>query len=168
MRYYLVETELGWIGVAASPAGLRAVTLPVADAGTALAALPTPGALEPAAAPELGDLPERLRRYAAGREVSFQDVRLDPDVGTPFQREVWATIRRIPWGETRSYDWIAGRIGRPWAVRAVGQAVGRNPWPLVVPCHRVVAAGGGLGGFGGGLALKRRLLALEGRRALVL
>lgn len=81
--------------------------------------------------------------------------------GTDFQLKVYAALCEIPYGQTRSYAEIAARIGRPRAVRAVGTANGANPIPLVVPCHRVINAGGGLGGYGGGLDLKRRLLAME-------
>ena len=90
------------------------------------------------------------------------DPPLDLDTpGTAFQQRVWEAARRIPWGEVRTCGWLAQQGGSPRAARSVGGALGRNPIPLVVPCHRVVAAGGGLGGVGGGLALKRRLLALE-------
>ena len=82
--------------------------------------------------------------------------------GTPFQRSVWEGIRSIPRGATISYAELARRIGRPGASRAVGQAVGANPIPLLIPCHRVVGANGGLGGFGGGLPMKRALLRQEG------
>lgn len=100
-----------------------------------------------------------LREYAAGRRRRFT-FRVEA-MGTAFERQVWRELRRIPYGETATYGEIARRVGRPGAARAVGAANGRNPIPIVVPCHRVVAAGGKLGGYGGGLALKRRLLDLE-------
>lgn len=100
-----------------------------------------------------------LREYAAGRRREFT-FRVEA-AGTEFQRRVWRELRRIPYGETATYGEIARRIGRPGAARAVGAANGGNPIPIVVPCHRVVAAGGKLGGYGGGLSLKRRLLELE-------
>lgn len=82
--------------------------------------------------------------------------------GTEFQRAVWAEIAKIPWGEVRSYGEIAAAIGKPFAVRAVGTACGKNGYPVVVPCHRVVASGG-IGGYGyGGVECKRKLLAREG------
>ncbi len=84
--------------------------------------------------------------------------------GTPFQRSVWEALRTIPYGETRTYGQIAALIGHPRAARAVGMANHRNPLCLVVPCHRVVGAGGGLTGYAGGLEIKRRLLALEQAR----
>ena len=84
--------------------------------------------------------------------------------GTPFQRRVWKAIASIPWGEVRSYAWVARKAGRPRAVRAAAAACGANPVPVVVPCHRVVASDGAIGGFSGGLAIKKKLLKLEGHR----
>ena len=88
--------------------------------------------------------------------------------GTDFQLRVWRELESIPYGETRSYSQIAAAIGAPQAVRAVGAANGANPIPIVVPCHRVIGSGGKLVGYGGGLPLKKRLLALEGALALSL
>ncbi len=102
----------------------------------------------------------QLDEYFAGRRRTF-DLELDPR-GTEFQRRVWAELRQIPWGETISYGELARRIGSPSASRAVGAANGRNPIPIVIPCHRVIGANGSLTGFGGGLPIKRKLLALEG------
>ena len=101
----------------------------------------------------------QLEEYFDGRRRSF-DLSLAP-AGTLFQREVWDALREIPYGETRSYGSLAGTIGRPKAVRAVGAANGKNPIPIVIPCHRVIGADGSLTGFGGGLDIKRRLLDLE-------
>lgn len=91
----------------------------------------------------------------------IKSVKILTPAGTPFQRQVWRAIGQIPYGETRTYQWIANKIGKPKAVRAVGQACGANPWPILIPCHRVVGSGGKLGGFSRGLRLKRQLLALE-------
>lgn len=102
----------------------------------------------------------QLDDYFANRRRSF-DLPLRP-IGTPFQREVWTMLGRIPYGETWSYGDVAQRLGKPAAVRAVGAANGRNPIPIVVPCHRVIGADGSLTGFGGGLSIKRYLLELEG------
>ena len=104
----------------------------------------------------------QLQQYTAGKSVRFT-VPLDLSAGTPFQQAVWQTLRKIPRGETRSYAWVARQIGKPKAARAVGTACGANPVLLLVPCHRVVASDGTLGGFSCGLPLKRRLLALEAR-----
>ena len=102
----------------------------------------------------------QLREYFSGQRQAF-NLPLAP-VGTPFQREVWQALAEIPWGEVRSYADIARAIQRPKAVRAVGAANGRNPLPIVVPCHRVVGSDGSLTGFAGGLEMKRALLELEG------
>lgn len=102
----------------------------------------------------------QLRQYFAGQRQEF-DLPLAP-AGTPFQREVWQALAQIPWGELRSYADIARAIERPKAVRAVGAANGRNPLPIVIPCHRVVGSDGSLTGFAGGLDMKRALLELEG------
>ena len=87
---------------------------------------------------------------------------MDCTSGTSFQKNVWKTLQKIPYGEVRSYQWVAKAIGNPKAVRAVGQACGANPLPLFIPCHRVVNASGKLGGFSSGLGWKRKLLQLEG------
>jgi len=103
---------------------------------------------------------ERLKVYFSGGKVSFPDE-LDLSGATSFQREVCEITRLIPYGETRTYLWVAEQIKRPRAARAVGQALGRNPLPIIVPCHRVIASDGGLGGFGGGVEMKSHLLRLE-------
>ena len=104
----------------------------------------------------------RLGAYFAGDLAAIADVPVRFDRGTSFQREVWNTLREIPVGETISYAGLARRVGRPSAFRAVGSANGRNPIGIVVPCHRVIAADGTLGGYAGGLDRKRWLLAHEG------
>lgn len=101
----------------------------------------------------------QLAEYFAGERTSF-DVPLAPH-GTPFQLRVWRALREIPYGTTWSYGELARRIGKPSAVRAVGLANGRNPIPIIVPCHRVIGADGSLTGYGGGLDRKRYLLGLE-------
>lgn len=111
--------------------------------------------------PVLVDAERQLQEYFAGRRQSF-DLPLDV-TGTPFQRRVWKALRTIPFGETRSYGQIAAQIGNPRAVRAVGAANGRNPLPIVAPCHRVIGSNGTLTGFAGGIETKARLLALEGK-----
>jgi len=100
-----------------------------------------------------------LAEYFAGTRRTFE-VRLAPQ-GTPFQRRVWEAVAAIPYGKTRSYGAIAAEIGAPSAVRAVGAANGQNPWPIVVPCHRVIGSDGSLTGYGGGLPIKRALLDFE-------
>jgi methylated-DNA-[protein]-cysteine S-methyltransferase len=107
----------------------------------------------------LGQTKQQLAAYFAGRLQRFS-VPLDFR-GTDFQKSVWAALRAIPFGETRSYAEVARAIGRPSAVRAVGAANGRNPISIIVPCHRVVGADGSLTGFAGGLDAKRYLLGME-------
>lgn len=102
----------------------------------------------------------QLGAYFTGEAILF-DLPLAPQ-GTPFQRAVWHALAAIPHGETRSYGDVARTLGRPGAARAVGAANARNPLPIVLPCHRVIGAGGSLTGFGGGLDVKRYLLGLEG------
>jgi len=160
MKFHICETDLGWFGVIISPAGLRATTLPHASRDGALGEVLALGATEETRESQLNGLADRLRRYARGEAVAFPDA-LDYDGVSPFQRAVWEATRAIPHGQTCSYGELAARVGRPGGARAVGQAMARNPWPIVVPCHRVVGSNGGLGGYGGGLDMKQRLLRLE-------
>ena len=110
--------------------------------------------------PLVSEAARQLREYFGGQRRSF-DLPLEL-AGTEFQRRVWAELLKIPYGETRSYSEVARAIGKPRAVRAVGSANHANPIAIVVPCHRVIAADGGLAGYGGGLDRKRLLLELEG------
>ena len=109
----------------------------------------------------LGDVKKNLLDYFNGCPVRFK-VPLDLSIGTQFQRKVWRKVREIPYGELRSYKWVARSIGRAHASRAVGNAVGRNPVAPIVPCHRVVCSDGTLGGYSSGITIKKRLLNLEG------
>ncbi|HEY3841851.1 MAG TPA: methylated-DNA--[protein]-cysteine S-methyltransferase [Acidimicrobiales bacterium] len=111
------------------------------------------------APPVLKDTAIQLEEYFAGERTEF-DLPLELD-GTAFQRDVWNELSRIPYGVTISYGELARRVGRPKGPRAVGQANGKNPIPIIVPCHRVLASNG-IGGYGGGLTMKRALLAVEG------
>ncbi len=101
----------------------------------------------------------QLKAYFAGECNTF-DVPIFPQ-GTPFQMTVWSALRDIPYGRVVSYQWVADRIGRPSAVRAVGAANGRNPISIIIPCHRVIGKDGRLTGYGGGLDIKQRLIRLE-------
>jgi len=109
---------------------------------------------------------DQLQRYFRGEAVGF-DVPLDLSAHTPFLQKVWEATRAIPYGETRSYAELAAMVGRPRAYRAVGRAMALNPVPIIIPCHRVIGSDGHLHGYGGGLDLKRRLLAMERRNAVV-
>ena len=106
---------------------------------------------------------EQLREYLQGKRTVF-DVPLAPE-GTAFQKQVWEALIKIPYGETSSYGKLAQDIGRPGAARAVGMANNRNPIPVIIPCHRVIGADGSLVGYGGGLPIKEKLLALEKGKA---
>lgn len=157
----IFETPLGWLGVAFSARGIATVHLPRGSRVHALRDLRTayPDAILDAAPP--ANIARELREYAQGRRREF-NLPLDWSAIKPFQRAVLQAAHTIPFGETRSYGWIAHAIGKPRASRAVGQALGANPIPIIVPCHRVVASDGGLGGYAGGLTLKKKLLQLEG------
>jgi methylated-DNA-[protein]-cysteine S-methyltransferase len=158
--YCIFSTAAGWVGVLTSEAGLRRLTLPQRSASEAYQQIGD-SIKQAASSPDLFQgLVERLKAYFAGHKADFPD-RLDLYGATPFQRAVWEAARLIPYGQTRSYTWVAGQIGKPTAVRAVGQALGRNPLPVIVPCHRVLAINGAIGGFSGGLEMKGFLLSLE-------
>ena len=157
------QTAWGWVGIASSPGGLLAVTLPEPTQEDALKPLLERWGGEPLHDdPRLDGFNKRkLQRYFDGQRVLFDDP-LDLRAATAFQGRVWSAVRDIPYGETRSYGQIARQVGSPGAARAVGQAMATNPLPIIVPCHRVIGSGGNLRGFGGGLDLKRRLLKMEG------
>jgi methylated-DNA-[protein]-cysteine S-methyltransferase len=106
----------------------------------------------------------QLIEYLQGKRTVF-DMPLAPE-GTAFQRQVWEALLEIPYGETYSYGRLARDIGKPGAARAVGMANNRNPIPVIIPCHRVIGADGSLTGYGGGLPMKERLLALEKGKAM--
>lgn len=155
--YSVFNTAAGWLGVLGSAAGLKRVILP-RRSDVEVHRLLGHGA---GFSPEMyADLASRFAAYFNGKPADFPD-KLDLAAATPFQREVWGAARLISWGETRSYGWLAEKIGRPAAARAVGQALGKNPLPVIIPCHRVLAVNGGLGGFSGGLEMKKYLLHLE-------
>ncbi len=164
MFYAVFDTAAGWIGILGSATGLRQATLPQRTERAAYELL-RPGPEDAVAATQrFGDLIDRYRAYFSGHRVDFPD-KLDFDDATPFQCGVWRAVRGIPCGQTRSYAWVAGWVGSPKAVRAVGQALAGNPLPIIIPCHRVVAGNGGLGGFSGGLQMKTLLLRLEANPA---
>ncbi|MFZ9817675.1 MAG: methylated-DNA--[protein]-cysteine S-methyltransferase [Ilumatobacteraceae bacterium] len=150
----VVQSPVGNLRLTASALGLRSIDVVRGSRGGS-ASLPK------GAAASMVRLAEReLREYFAGRRKKFT-VALDLD-GTDFQRAAWEAMRKIPFGTTISYGDQARSMGKPKAFRAVGSANGRNPIPIIVPCHRVVAGDGSLGGYSLGLAMKRKLLALEG------
>ena len=161
LNYVIFDTEAGWMGILGSTAGLLRCTLPQHSAGEAKQLLGDSLNYATPAPHLFDDLVGRFRDYFAGKKITFSD-RLDLSGATAFQRKVWEVTMLIPYGETRSYGWVARQIQKPDAARAVGQALGRNPLLVIVPCHRVLASDGELCGFGGGLDMKRYLLRLEG------
>jgi O-6-methylguanine DNA methyltransferase len=177
MHTTIFKTRMGWVGVAATGRGVRAIVLPKPNRRAAERELsrvlsespsPFPSPLEGEGKGE-GEVARRHLKAARATITAYLegqtrdlDLPIDLDGQTPFQKRVWEALQRIPYGRVRSYGWVARKIGKPRAARAVGAACGANPVPLVVPCHRVVAADGSLGGFSGGLTNKKRLLKLEG------
>ncbi len=160
LRYATFNTSMGWIGILGSAKGLLGTTLPQRSAQEAHQLLGDSVNCATWSPRLFEDLVERLRAYFSGHKAAFPD-RLDLSGATSFQREVWEITRLIPYGETRSYTWVAEQIKRQGAVRAVGQALTRNPLPVIVPCHRVLNIDGKLGGYSGGVETKRQLLFLE-------
>jgi methylated-DNA-[protein]-cysteine S-methyltransferase len=161
VTYRFLETPVGGLLLARDEAGLRLIHF-VAPAASSPGHRPR--ATQPAADwqqrdEDFHDLVGQLREYFAGERRQF-DLPLAP-CGTPFQQRVWRALLDIPYGETVSYGELAARIGQHSAARAVGLANGSNPLPIVIPCHRVIGAGGKLTGYGGGLPIKQQLLALE-------
>ncbi|MGD9099804.1 MAG: methylated-DNA--[protein]-cysteine S-methyltransferase [Anaerolineae bacterium] len=161
VQWDVIESPLGSLYVAASAQGLCHLAFGVSQADFL-------GGLDPLARTERNDIAlasvaAQLQEYFAGQRSQF-DLSLDLDRATPFQKSVLRAAHRIPLGVVWTYGQIAQAIGKPRASRAVGQALGRNPIPIVIPCHRVVAGDGSLGGYsgGGGLDSKRLLLRLEG------
>mgnify|MGYP000868743544 FL=1 len=156
MRYRTIDSPVGLLTLAG--VGSTLMHLRMVDQTHE----PDRSGWEPADDDAFPEAVEQLSGYFAGELTEFDlDLRL---AGTEFQRRVWAALRTIPYGETRSYGQIAEQIGSPGASRAVGLANGRNPIGIIVPCHRVIGSTGGMTGYGGGIDRKRALLALEKRR----
>ncbi|MFQ6122899.1 MAG: methylated-DNA--[protein]-cysteine S-methyltransferase [Dehalococcoidales bacterium] len=161
LDYIIFKTDMGWMGILGSSRGLLCIALPHPSARE-IRQLFGDSISNASWSPRLfRDLVQRLKLYFGGHKVNFPDE-LDLTGATAFQRAVWETTKLIPYGETRSYAWVAKQIKQPKALRAVGQALSRNPLPIIVPCHRVIASNSGLGGFSGGIEMKKRLLHLEG------
>jgi len=170
MDQIVFQTALGYVGIALRGPTLLALVFGHSTERSAHRALAErvsdlPASLDAwtESSRAADDLIDRLREFALGEPIDFSDVLVNTKGATTFQRRVIDACRAIPWGETRSYGQLAASVGRPGAARAVGAVMAANRVPLVVPCHRVVAASGGLGGFSApqGLAMKRRLLAAE-------
>ena len=162
MRYTAMRRPLGSVGIVASARGLVHVLLTQRTAAQTRTFLQTRYDAAEHDPDLLPDLQRQLREYFAGNPVRFR-VKIDLSQRTAFQREVLDACRQVGYGRTTTYGELARQIGRPLASRAVGQALGRNPVPLVIPCHRVLAGNGALGGFSAeqGVTLKQWLLDLE-------
>lgn len=155
MRYTYLDSPIGPLLIAGDGTGIRRISFP----GGKHVLRPEPEWIEDPSA--FTEARTQLDAYFTGELTEF-DLSLAPET-TPFQGRVLAELRKVPYGSTVSYGELARRVGNPKASRAVGMANGRNPIPIVIPCHRVIGANGDLTGFGGGLDTKRRLLALESR-----
>ena len=164
MRHVVVfQSAWGWMGIAESSKGIQAIVLPKGSKRTVESELSAQSneSLQRGESGRLEVARRQMLDYLAGKRQTF-DVPLDLSRGTAFQRQVWRVLLRVPYGKLRSYQWIATRVGGPQHARAVGNAVGANPIPIMIPCHRIVAQDATLGGFSGGLSMKRKLLSLEG------
>lgn len=162
--YRLVETAIGTCGIAWSEHGVTRVQLPERDTRATETRLRRDTETAARPPPEIERLVVQLQRYCAGEPVEFESAPLDLGGVSAFHRRIYGAARRIGWGRTVTYGELARLAGSPDAARAVGQALGRNPIPIIVPCHRILASGGKIGGFSafGGARTKERLLALEG------
>lgn len=163
--YTLWLSSFGWIGLAASARGVVAITTPrhsLRSAKQELAENTKRRALRGQNS-HLRRARHELERYFRNdRRADLLSIPLDSDQGTPFEKQVWSLLRDIPYGQTRTYGELARLLGRPQASRAVGRCNAKNPWAIVVPCHRVIGADASLKGYTGGLGMKRKLLQLEG------
>jgi len=159
VNYAYLETPVGILLIAGDDGAVECISFP----RHGKAAKPEPGWQESQRG-AVAEAIRQLREYFAGGRTGF-DLPLAPK-GTEFQRAVWRQLQDIPYGETISYGDLARRVGNPKAARAVGSANGANPLPIVIPCHRVIAGDGSIGGFGGGLPTKEILLALEQRTSV--
>ena len=165
--YDIFETPIGWTGALATSNGLRRTTLPQSTPDECFAQLGPQAEVAQADPGWFESLRRDLLRLFGGDPVTFAGYKMDVEDASPFHRQAWTACRSIPMGETRSYAWLAERAGRAGASRAAGQSMARNRLPIVVPCHRVIASDGGMGGFGSGanqLGLKRWLLDVEAGR----
>ncbi|ATC23628.1 methylated-DNA--[protein]-cysteine S-methyltransferase [Caulobacter vibrioides] len=166
--FALFDTAIGRCGLAWSQSGLIGVQLPEATPGAAWARLRKrfPDAVEADPPPELEAVIDRVRDLLAGDRDDLADIVLDVKGQSAFNLRVYAIARAIPPGETSTYGQVARALGEPGAARAVGKALGENPWPIVVPCHRVLGSSGSMGGFSasGGSATKAQLLTIEKAR----
>jgi len=153
----------GWCGAARSRKGYCAFVLPMKSADQAEAHVLRDAPEGRKSSRRFRDLEGLVERYYNGWRTDFTRLSYDLSAGMAFQRKVWEIVLAVPYGQVRTYGWIGMEMGRPEAARAIGAAVGVNPLPLLIPCHRIIAADGALGGYSGpgGVETKRHLLELE-------
>jgi methylated-DNA-[protein]-cysteine S-methyltransferase len=168
-RYFIFETAGGFCGIAWNDVGITRFQLPTrsAEATQRILLRRVPGAEPGAPSPDVADAVAAVKRYFAGEETDFSGFSLDLGGQDAFFKDIYAAARRVGWGRTTTYGTLAKELGAgPEAARDVGEAMAKNPVALFIPCHRVLAAGGKVGGFSapGGSAAKVRMLALEGVR----
>jgi methylated-DNA-[protein]-cysteine S-methyltransferase len=164
-RHHLFATDVGWVGLLGSEKGLRRLSLgpTLQEAMEVLGPELDGSANDPAA---FAGAQGSLERYLDGDPAALDDIPLDLSGAPPFFAAAWQACRTIPAGETRSYAWLAWQAGSPKAVRAAGQSMARNRFPLIIPCHRVISSDGELGGYGaGGARVKAALLERERLRS---
>jgi methylated-DNA-[protein]-cysteine S-methyltransferase len=168
-RYHIFETAIGWAGIAWNDAGLTGAHLPEETPAIARASFKRrfPDVVETDPTPEVSAVASDIQALIRGEKPTLRDATLDLTRVPEFNAKVYAIARAIPPGETLTYGEIAVQLGDKLLAQQVGQALGRNPWPIIVPCHRVTAANGKLGGFSarGGTDTKLKLLEIEGAKA---
>ncbi len=161
--YFFFKTRIGWCGVVSSEKGILRILIGLPSREMVLRKIRAEFGSGITKTHAKGNIADKIKRYFSGGKVSFKCV-LDWSFLSPFQQKVLKAAMKIPYGTVESYGSLAKKAGRPKGARAVGGALARNPFPLVVPCHRIVRGDGSLGGFsaGEGLELKKKLLKLEG------
>jgi methylated-DNA-[protein]-cysteine S-methyltransferase len=167
--YDVFETALGWVAVVAGERGVRRMSLPERTPDIAAAAAQVDSLTSHHEPSAVAEIREAVIAFCSGQDVDLTKLPIDTSWSSDFFSRAWRACRSIPVGETRTYAWLATQSGNARAARGAGQAMARNPFPLLVPCHRVIGSDGGLHGFGGGtgLPLKARLLEMESRGAAV-
>ena len=162
MKYAVLETPIGWMGVVASDEGVRRLTIPLPTPDEAMQGIAFEASTAELDNGYFAEFEDKLQRLFDGYEVALENEDLDLPDAPEFTKAVWKATREIPRGETRSYGDLAAAVGRPRGARAVGQVMASNPIAVLIPCHRVIASDRGLGGYGGHIEMKKRLLKLEG------
>lgn len=166
MYYTIWRMSWGWMGALGDEKGLAYLTLPKETKELAYQELKKHATEEFVENPSFfAAWCHELDCYFKAEPFDFDRIPLQWDRVTSYRRKVLAKTREIPYGETRTYKWLAEQVGKPKGARSVGQVMANNPWPIIVPCHRVIGSDGKLTGFGGGLAMKQKLLALESKGA---